>query len=86
MRITAWDVPRGLVADKVVDGRGCCLGPLLAAKRGIADVKAGEVLEIWSPDPTTKAGVEVWAGKVGHEFLGSLAADGYERIFVRRLR
>ncbi len=24
----------------------------------------------------------LWAQKVGHEFLGSLSADGYGRIFV----
>jgi hypothetical protein len=26
----------------------------------------------------------LWAQKVGHEFLGSLSADGYDRIFVVR--
>jgi hypothetical protein len=28
--------------------------------------------------------VALWAAKVGHAFLGTLAADGYERVFVRR--
>jgi tRNA 2-thiouridine synthesizing protein A len=36
---------------KVVDARAMsCPGPLLEAKKDIATVKVGEVLEIWSGD------------------------------------
>lgn len=74
-----------LTAANVVDARGsACPGPLLEAKKGIAKVKVGEVLEILSNDAGTKKDIPVWAGKVGHEFVGVLAADGYDRIFVRR--
>jgi TusA-related sulfurtransferase len=44
----------------------------------------GEVLEVLSNDPGTKGDLPLWAQKVGHEFLGALAADGYDRIFVVR--
>jgi tRNA 2-thiouridine synthesizing protein A len=75
----------GLAPDKVVDARGvACPGPLLEAKKGIVGVEVGNVLEIWSSDPQTKTDVGAWAGKVGHEFLGSLPADGYDRVFIRR--
>jgi tRNA 2-thiouridine synthesizing protein A len=74
-----------LVPAKTVDARGsACPGPLLEAKKGIGSVGIDGILEIWSSDPQTKSDVEAWAGKVGHEFLGVLAADGYERVFVRR--
>jgi TusA-related sulfurtransferase len=77
----------GLTADKVVDARGvACPGPLLEAKKGIAGVAVGELIEIWSSDPQTKADVGAWAGKVGHEFLGALPADGYDRVFIRRTK
>jgi TusA-related sulfurtransferase len=70
---------------KVVDARGsACPGPLLEAKKGIATVAVGDTLEIWSSDPGTGADVAVWSAKVGHGFLGSLLADGYDRVFVRR--
>jgi TusA-related sulfurtransferase len=70
---------------KVVDARGsACPGPLLEAKKGIATVAVGDTLEIWSSDPGTMADVAVWSAKVGHGFLGSLPADGYDRVFVRR--
>jgi len=72
---------------KVVDARGsACPGPLLEAKKGIGAVSIGAVLEIWSSDPITKTDIGAWAAKVGHAFLGYAPADGYDRVFVRRLK
>jgi tRNA 2-thiouridine synthesizing protein A len=74
-----------MAVAKVVDARGtACPGPLLEAKRSMAAVAMGEILEIWSSDPQTKTDVAAWAGKVGHEFLGAAAAQGYDRVFIRR--
>ena len=68
-----------------VDARGsACPGPLLEAKKAIGKVKVGEVLEIYSNDSGTRNDIPIWANKVGHEFLGYLSVDGYDRIFVRR--
>ncbi len=69
----------------VVDARGCaCPGPLMEAKKSIGKVKVGEILEVLSNDPGTKGDMPLWAQKVGHEFLWSLSADGYDRIFIVR--
>jgi TusA-related sulfurtransferase len=74
-----------ITAASVVDARGsACPGPLLEAKKGIAKVKVGETLEILSNDPGTKNDIPVWAKKVGHEYLGYISVDGYERLFVIR--
>ncbi len=74
-----------LTVAKVVDARGsACPGPLLEAKKSMAAVAMGEILELWSSDPQTKTDVAAWAGKVGHEFLGAAAAQGYDRVFIRR--
>jgi tRNA 2-thiouridine synthesizing protein A len=74
-----------LKAATVVDARGsACPGPLLEAKKAIGKVKVGEVLEVLSNDPGTKEDMPLWAKKVGHEFLGFLRVDGYERIFIIR--
>jgi TusA-related sulfurtransferase len=77
-----------VTAAKVVDARGsACSGPLLEAKKGIGAVKMGEVLEIWSGDARTKNDIPKWCQKVGHDFLGSLTAEGgYDRIFIKRAR
>jgi tRNA 2-thiouridine synthesizing protein A len=69
----------------VVDARGsACPGPLMEAKKAIGKVKVGEVLEVLSNDPGTKDDIPLWAKKVGHEYIGFLTADGYDRIFVTR--
>ena len=72
-------------AASSIDARGsACPGPLLEAKKGIGKVKVGETLEILSNDPGTKNDIPIWAKKVGHEYLGHLQSDGYERLFVVR--
>ena len=74
-------------AAKVVDARAMsCPGPLLEAKKGIATVKVGEVLEIWTGDVNTKNDMPRWCQKVGHEFLGVFPGEGYERLFIRRMK
>lgn len=74
-----------LEADKIVDARGtACPGPLLEAKKGMAGVALGSTIEIWSTDPATKNDISAWSNKVGHDFLGVLEADGYDRVFVIR--
>ncbi len=74
-------------AEKTVDARAMsCPGPLLEAKKGIATVKVGGVLEIWSGDANTKNDMPRWCQKVGHEFLGALPGEGYERLFIRRMK
>jgi tRNA 2-thiouridine synthesizing protein A len=68
-----------------VDARGsACPGPILEAKKGIGKVKVGEILEVLSGDPGTRKDIPAWAGKVGHDFLGMVESDGYDRLFVRR--
>jgi tRNA 2-thiouridine synthesizing protein A len=74
-----------IVAEKVVDARGAaCPGPLLEAKKAMGTVAVGSVIELWSTDAVTKSDVAAWSNKVGHEFLGYVEADGYDRVFVRR--
>ena len=74
-----------VTAAKVIDARGAaCPGPLLDAKKAMPGVPVGSVVEIWSSDPVTKTDISAWSNKVGHDFLGALEADGYDRVFVRR--
>ena len=76
-----------ITAAKVLDARGAaCPGPLLDAKKAMPGVPVGSVVEIWSSDPVTKTDISAWSGKVGHEFLGVLEGEGYDRVFVRRAK
>lgn len=74
-----------IMAAETVDARAmACPGPLLEAKKSIGKVKVGEILELWSGDPGTKNDMPRWCAKVGHEYLGEVKADGYDRMFIRR--
>jgi TusA-related sulfurtransferase len=74
-----------LEVANTVDARGsACPGPLLEAKKGIGKVEVGEVLEIYSNDSGTRTDIPAWAKKVGHDYLGVMEADGYDKHFVRR--
>jgi TusA-related sulfurtransferase len=74
-----------VAAASTVDARGsACPGPLLEAKKGIGKVKVGEVLEIFSNDSGTRTDIPARAKKVGHEYIGMVEADGYDRHFVCR--
>lgn len=74
-----------ITASNSVDARGsACPGPLLEAKKGIGKVQVGQVLEILSNDSGTRVDLPAWAGKVGHEYMGLVEADGYDRHFITR--
>jgi tRNA 2-thiouridine synthesizing protein A len=74
-----------IMPDKVIDARGsACPGPLLEAKKGIGAVKVGQVIEVKSNDKGSRKDLAAWAGKIGHEFLGLIEAEGHDRLFVRR--
>lgn len=74
-----------LTVAKTVDARGtACPGPLLEAKRAIAGVAVGGIMEVLSSDAGTNEDIPLWAKKVGHEFLGTTEEAGYWRLFVKR--
>jgi len=74
-----------ITVSNTVDARGsACPGPLLEAKKGIGKVKVGEILEIFSNDAGTRNDIPVWAKKVGHEYLGFVPADGYDKHYITR--
>ncbi|MFZ5981138.1 MAG: sulfurtransferase TusA family protein [Candidatus Zixiibacteriota bacterium] len=81
------DELKALPVDKVVDARGtACPGPLLEAKRGIADVSRDGIMEVLSSDEGTNDDIPLWCKKVGHQYLGNIEEAGYWRLFVRRMK
>lgn len=70
---------------KVVDTRSvACPGPLLEAKKAMGVARPGDTLEMWVSDPESVENIKAWSQKVGHTYIGSISADGYERMFVTR--
>jgi len=76
---------RSISVDSTVDARGtACPGPLLAAKKEIANITSGQVMEVLSADEGTKRDIPKWASKKGHEYLGVIEEDGYFRIYLKK--
>ncbi len=74
-----------LKISKVVDERShACPGPLIETKKAIGTVPVGCILEVWASDPLAAREIPVWAKGTGHDCLGVVPADGYNRIFVMR--
>ena len=70
---------------KTVDARGtACPGPLLEAKKAVGTVSVSQIVEVLSNDPGSRNDIPVWANKVGHEYLGVIEADGFDRHFILR--
>lgn len=73
------------LAARIVDTRGnTCPGPLMEARKAIGTVNKGDILEVITDDATAKDTLRAWAGKVGHGFVGTMAAEASERLFLRR--
>lgn len=74
-----------VTAASTIDSSGsACPGPLLEAKKGIGKVKVTEVLEIYSNDEGTRTDLKAWANKVGHEYMGFVETDGYDKHYITR--
>ena len=74
-------------ADKVVDARGTsCPGPILAAKKGMADVKVGQIMEVLATDSATQKDLPAWSKKMGHDYLGVVEDAGYWKLYVKRMK
>lgn len=68
-----------------VDARGtACPGPLLEAKRAIAECPVDGVMCILSSDEGTITDVTRWCKKMKHEYLGDFEDDGYWRVFMKK--
>ena len=71
--------------DKEVDARGLnCPLPILRAKKGLAEMKAGEVLRVVATDPGSVKDFAAFAKQTGNELLGSGERDKEFEFFLKR--
>lgn len=78
---------RALDVSKLVDARGtACPGPLLEAKRALADVEIDGIMEVLSSDDGTLSDVSRWCKKMGHAYLGDIEDDSYWHVYLRRAK
>ncbi|HUW64673.1 MAG TPA: sulfurtransferase TusA family protein [Spirochaetia bacterium] len=78
---------KSIKVNKVVDARGTsCPGPILAVKKAIVDVKAGEIMEVLATDTGTQKDIPAWSKKMGHEYLGVIDDGGTFKLYVKRMK
>lgn len=78
---------KNIKSDKVIDARGTsCPGPILAAKKGMVDVKVNQIMEILATDSGTQKDIPAWAKKMGNEYLGVIEEAGTFKLFVKRMK
>jgi tRNA 2-thiouridine synthesizing protein A len=71
--------------DEVLDCRGLsCPMPILKIKKAMANMSAGQVLEVLGTDPGTRNDLPTWAKRTGNEYLGEKEGSGFIHFFVRK--
>lgn len=75
------------MADKTLDARNLnCPLPILKAKRALAEVPAGGVLEVLATDPGSPDDFIAFCDSTGHELLEqSKSNDDVFRFLIRRM-
>jgi tRNA 2-thiouridine synthesizing protein A len=64
-------------------GMNCPL-PILKAKKAIADLKAGEVLEVLATDPGSVKDFEAFSRATGNELMESSEEGGVFRYLIKK--
>jgi tRNA 2-thiouridine synthesizing protein A len=73
------------MADKTLDTKGLnCPLPILKAKKAIADVPVGGVLEVLATDPGAVGDFEAFCRQTKHELVESSEAAGVYRFLIKR--
>lgn len=72
---------------KLLDTKGlCCPMPVVKAKKAIAEVGIGEVLEIVSTDPGAVPDFQAWSRATGHELLKTETGNGVFTFHIKRTK
>ncbi|MDA8192795.1 MAG: sulfurtransferase TusA family protein [Thermaerobacter sp.] len=69
-----------------LDARGLsCPLPVIRAKRGIAAIGVGEVIEILTTDPGSVADFRAWTRSTGHDLIAVVEEGPPFKFLIRRM-
>jgi tRNA 2-thiouridine synthesizing protein A len=72
-------------ADTTLDAKGLdCPMPLLKAKKALAAMESGQILEILGTDEGSQVDLPGWCERVGHAFLGVKKETHYFRFYIKK--
>ena len=74
-----------LSAAQVLDCKGLrCPMPIVKLSKAIKTIAVGEVIEVWTTDPTSVTDMEAFGKLTGHQVLTSERQGGAFRFLVKR--
>ena len=76
---------KNINVDLVVDANGLsCPMPIVRVKKGMAQLEAGQVVELQSSDKGSMADIKAWAENTGHQYLGSIQEGEVFKHYLRK--
>jgi TusA-related sulfurtransferase len=61
-----------------------CPEPIIRVNEAIGEIEVGEVLELMADDPSSKADMQSWTKRTGHELISIEDNGGVFRFLIRR--
>ncbi|OYD08089.1 sulfurtransferase TusA family protein [Paludifilum halophilum] len=72
-------------ADLVIDAKGLsCPMPIVRAKKGIDELKPGQVMELQSTDKGSLNDFQSWVKQTNHELLETKEDNGVYTFYVKK--
>jgi TusA-related sulfurtransferase len=74
-------------ADKIIDARTMpCPQPIYETQNAMSTLPKNSILEIRVADRDTKTDLRLWCAEIEQEFLGYLERDGYDSVYIRKIK
>ncbi len=71
--------------DKELDARGLkCPLPILRTKKGLSDIRSGQVLKIVATDPGSVRDFQAFARQTGHQLLAHAELGAEFTFFLKK--
>ncbi|NPB08559.1 MAG: sulfurtransferase TusA [Aquificae bacterium] len=75
----------GVTPDKTLDTSGLnCPLPVLKTKKALEELQPGQVLEVISTDPGSKADIPAFCQRTGHELLEMKEEGGKYYYYIKK--
>ena len=72
-------------SNVMLDAKGlACPMPIVKTKKAMAQLEAGQVLEVQATDKGSKADMKAWAESTGHQYLGTVEEGTVLKHYLRK--
>lgn len=72
-------------SNVVLDAKGlACPMPIVKTRKAVKELEPGEVIEVQATDKGSTADLKAWAESAGHQYLGTIEAEGHLKHYVRK--